>query len=116
MLGLAIGLMGSCFGGRMRVKDGVVEFYGGWAEWLIDHFPGGPFAACTLGHTILGRTAAALDLTRAHEHIHVRQYERWGPLFLPLYAGSSLLAWLGGRRPYRDNRFEREAYRETGES
>ena len=47
---------------------------------------------------------------RAHERVHVRQYERLGALFFPLYVGSSLVQWLRGRDPYFDNHFEREAY------
>jgi hypothetical protein len=43
--------------------------------------------------------------------VHVRQYERWGVLFFPLYAASSLWQLARGRDPYRDNRFEREAFR-----
>ena len=42
--------------------------------------------------------------------VHVRQCERWGPLFLPAYGVASLVAWARGKRPYLDNRFEREAY------
>ena len=68
----------------------------------------------TLGHTILGSTAAALDISREHEMVHVRQYERWGPLFGPAYLLSSLVLWLRGKDAYRDNRFEREAYDEAG--
>jgi hypothetical protein len=45
--------------------------------------------------------------------VHVRQYERWGPLFVPAYLLSSLVELLRGRRPYRDNWFEREAYGKT---
>ena len=70
--------------------------------------------AITLGHVILGRTAAALDIARDHEWVHVGQYERWGPFFLPAYAVASLWAWLRGRDPYRDNRFEREAFAVDG--
>jgi hypothetical protein len=40
----------------------------------------------------------------------VRQYERWGVLFFPLYLGSSLWQLLRGRSPYYANRFEREAF------
>ena len=69
--------------------------------------------ALTLGHTILGRTAAALDLAHDHEMVHVRQYERWGPLFVPAYLGASLLLWLRGRDAYHDNPFERQAYDEA---
>ena len=64
----------------------------------------------TLGHTVLGRTAWDLDLCRDHEMIHVRQYERWGPAFLPAYLGCSAYLWIRGRNFYHDNPFEREAY------
>jgi len=70
--------------------------------------PGGA-SAMTLGHVVLGRDAAALERTRAHERVHVAQYERWGPLFIPAYLLVS--AWLlaRGRDPYADNPFERAA-------
>jgi hypothetical protein len=64
----------------------------------------------TLGHVILGRDTAALAATREHERVHVRQYERWGPLFIPAYLGCSLYLWLRRRDPYYDNPFEVEAY------
>lgn len=74
-----------------------------WADKL-------PFAAITFGHVIVGRSHAALAALRAHERVHVRQYERLGPLFLIAYPASSLLALSRGRCPYRGNRFEREAF------
>jgi len=40
----------------------------------------------------------------------VRQYERWGMLFFPLYIGSSLAQLLSGRDPHCYNHFEREAF------
>ena len=84
-------------------------------KWLLQHLPSGQFTlALTLGHTILGQTDAALDISREHEMVHVRQYERWGPLMGPAYLGCSLVLWLAGRRAYRDNPFEREAYGEGG--
>ena len=64
----------------------------------------------TLGHVVLGRSAAALAETRAHERVHVTQCERWGPFFLPAYAASSLAAWARGGHPYWDNAFERRAF------
>jgi hypothetical protein len=64
----------------------------------------------TLGHVVLGRSAAALVETRAHERVHVTQCEVWGPLFLPAYAASSMVAWARGGDAYRDNAFEREAW------
>jgi hypothetical protein len=68
-----------------------------------------PFDAITLGHVILGRSAEALELLRAHEREHVRQYERWGPVFFLAYPAASLWQWLRGRNPYWFNYFEVQA-------
>ena len=59
---------------------------------------------------VFGIDQSALDRTREHERVHVRQYERWGPLFLPAYGLASLLAARRGQHAYYGNRFEREAY------
>jgi len=59
---------------------------------------------------VIGRSVAALDLTRAHERVHVRQCHRWGPLFIPAYLLASAIACLRKQDPYRANPFEREAY------
>jgi hypothetical protein len=67
-------------------------------------------SAMTLGHVILGQDLACLDHSRDHEHVHVRQFERWGPFMLPAYFLSSFLAWSRGGHFYFDNAFEREAY------
>ena len=115
LLGLVLGIAGICTGGRARVRGRVIEFYGGGVKWLLHRFPGGQFTlAFTLGHTILGQTDAALDISRDHELVHVRQFERWGPLMGPAYLGCSLVLWFMGGRPYRDNPFEREAYAKGG--
>jgi hypothetical protein len=45
---------------------------------------------------------------RKHEHVHVRQYERWGVLFIPAYVLSSLWQVLRGRSAYSANHFERQ--------
>lgn len=97
-------------GGRVRVVRGAVEVRGGFARFVLRHLLFIDAAALTLGHVILGRDADALDRARDHEHVHVRQYERWGPMFLPAYLLSSLLAWRRGEHFYLDNRFEKEAY------
>ena len=65
----------------------------------------------TLGHVVIARDARALELTRAHERVHVRQYESWGPLFVPAYLLAGVFAVLGGGHRYFDNLFEREARR-----
>jgi len=101
-----------CTGGRCRVVDGVMEVWGGFTTFFLKHctlLKGGA-TAMTLGHIVLGRDELAHDLTRSHERVHVKQAERWGPLFLPAYGVASLIALLRGQRPYRDNAFEREAY------
>ena len=98
-----------------RVRGRVVEFYGGGVKWLLQGFFLGKGAmALTLGHMVLGQTDAALDISRQHELVHVRQFERWGPLMGPAYLGCSLVLWLMRRRPYHDNPFERQAFEEAG--
>ena len=99
--------------GGAQVIDGVLELHGGAVELFLRRCTllRGGASAMTLGHVVLGRDRRLLDLTRAHERVHVRQCERWGPLFIPAYLLASLLVQLRGGRPYEDNPFEREAYR-----
>jgi hypothetical protein len=111
VIGLALGLLMCLFGASSRVVRGVLEFSGGWIGSALCH-PASrfPFHAITFGHVILGTDAMALDAARDHEHVHVRQYESWGPFFLPAYLASSAWQLACGRRGYRDNWFERQAY------
>ena len=98
--------------GRCRVRRGAIEISGGAIAWFLRRgtvLPGGA-AAMTLGHVILGTDAATLDRVRDHEHVHVGQYMRWGPLFIPAYLLASLYAALRGGHFYRDNAFERAAF------
>jgi hypothetical protein len=97
-------------GGRVRAERGVVELHGGFARFFLRRCLLINASALTLGHVILGQDRACLDHARDHEHVHVRQYARWGPFFLPAYFVSSYLAWRRGDDFYLDNRFEREAY------
>jgi hypothetical protein len=101
-IGGVLGLACMALGAKARVVDGVLEVGGVFPR-------AGHFGAITFGHVIIGADDACLHACRAHEHVHVRQYERWGVLFFPLYAASSAWAWLRGGDAYRDNRFEREA-------
>jgi hypothetical protein len=112
LLGACLGVIGLCTGGRARLRGRVIEFYGGGVQWFLQRFLRA--MALTLGHTVLGQSGAALDIARNHELVHVRQFERWGPLMGPAYVGCSLVLWLLGRRPYYDNPFERQAFEETG--
>jgi hypothetical protein len=115
-VGLAAGLLALGSGGRVQTRQGALEFHGGFASWFLDHLAGA--SAMTLGHVILGRDTLCLDLCREHEQAHVRQVERWGPLFLPAYLACSAWEWSQrgkGRHYYYDNYFERQARRECGE-
>jgi hypothetical protein len=112
LLGLMLGLM-ALGGGRAALVRGVLEVHGPALRWMLRHLtlvPGGA-AAITFGHVVIGTDAAALELTRAHERVHVRQYERWGPLFIPAYLAAGLWMMVRGRHPYLENPFEREACR-----
>lgn len=111
LLGLALALPLLALGGRMVWRDGVIEVSA--RDRRSNSRPGMraqpprlPFDAITFGHVVLARSAALHDALRAHERVHVRQYERWGALFLVAYPAESLLQWARGRRPYLDNRFE----------
>ncbi len=108
--GLIIVGLTAVSGGSVRVDYGVIEAGGGFAKWLIEHALLGKVWCATLGHVIIGLDCEYLERMRAHELIHVQQYERWGILFIPLYIASSLWAWSQGKHRYRDNVFEREAY------
>lgn len=111
LLGIGLGLAGLLSGGSMQRVGRVLEFHGGVLAWLLAKAPViAGASAMTLGHTVLARTQADLERTRAHELVHVAQYERWGLLFIPAYLGCSAWLWLRGRHPYWDNPFEREAY------
>lgn len=98
--------------GRLSLVEGVLELHGGFVSWALRRLVPlrGGAAAITLGHVVLGRDAGTLERTRRHERAHVRQVERWGPLFLPAYFLSSLFALLRGQHPYYGNYFEREAH------
>ncbi|MBA4032560.1 MAG: hypothetical protein C0478_16960 [Planctomyces sp.] len=116
LLGLTLGAV---LGGRTsewHVVDGVVEISGPrLANWLDR--PWGAMSsimAITFGHVVLAQSRVAHDFTRTHERVHVRQYERWGPAFLPAYLGASGYLWLRGRDCYRGNPFEKEAYGDEG--
>ena len=113
LLFLPLALIGR--GGGVHFVEGVIELHGGRVRWFLRRctFLKGGAAAMTLGHVVLGQNRRCLVRTRAHERVHVRQAERWGPLFLPAYAVASVIAWWRGGSAYRDNFFEREAYDAT---
>ena len=111
LAGLALAALACLAGASARRVDGVLEVGGARRLRGLGRLPGlRGVEAITLGHVILGRDHATLARWRHHEQVHVRQHERWGPLFWPLYLGGSLRAWLRGGDAYRDNPFECEAF------
>jgi hypothetical protein len=96
-----IGLALAPFFRRRRLRRGVLVCEGAtWPRRL-----GWRYRAIAFGHVVL--SVDELDArTFEHELVHVSQYERWGPLYLPAYGLASLQALVRGRHVYRDNRFE----------
>ncbi|NLY00018.1 MAG: hypothetical protein GXY83_28300 [Rhodopirellula sp.] len=115
MVGLTIGLLALIKGGQIQRTGRVLEFWGIGPAFFLNTFPlirGA--SAVTFGHAVLARDRTCLEWSRSHELVHVRQYERWGPLFVPAYLFWWVFLWLTGRHPYFDNPFEREAFRVSG--
>jgi hypothetical protein len=112
LLGLIFVPLAWLSGGRVSLVRGAIEIQGGFVRFFLRRglWVFGPAAAMTLGHVILGRDQDCLDRCRNHEHVHIRQYERWGPLMLPLYLIAGAVLFVRGRDPYLDNPFEREAF------
>lgn len=106
LTGVALGLL---LGARFQVVDGVIEIHGPRIAAVLNRLYL-PAQAVTWGHVVFGQSLISLELTRVHERVHVRQYERWGPLFVPAYLGASAYLWMRGRDPYRENPFEVQAY------
>jgi hypothetical protein len=109
---LAAGLLS--FGGKAKRDHGIYEV------WLRNNITechyfekSLSYRAITFGHVIIGITQEELEYHRAHELVHVRQYECWGIFFFPAYLASSLWQLLRGRRAYWDNYFEVQARRES---
>lgn len=111
LVGLLLGMVALALGASPRLVHGAIEIAGGRIARCLRGVPVScRFNAITLGHVIVGTDHALLALVRSHEHVHVRQYERWGVLFFAAYLASSCIALVRGRDPYFDNRFEREAF------
>ncbi|MEO9134992.1 MAG: hypothetical protein ABI316_00105 [Casimicrobiaceae bacterium] len=115
LVGIAVMLAAGAAAARARIVEGTIEVGGGGIAHAMRWLPRRcRFAAITLGHVIIGVDHETLVAVRRHEQVHVRQYERWGALFFPLYLGSSVVQLVLRRDPYHDNRFEREACERSG--
>jgi len=106
-IGLLFALVAAPSGGSVGLRNGVVEVAGG----LVGRFlrgnrlwSGG--AAFTLGHVIIARNVECLHRSRAHEMCHVRQFEQWGPLLLPVYWLIAASLWCRGYHAYLDHPLE----------
>ena len=111
LLGLLVVPLALLSGGTTRRVAGVLEVHGRGVAWLLRRLVPleGGASALTLGHVVVGRNESDLIRTRTHERVHVRQAERWGPLFIPAYLIAGLAAFAKGGNAYRDNYFERQA-------
>ena len=116
VIGLFIATIVICLGARARLVEGVIEVGGGpLGAFGRARLKLLRFEAIALGHVVIGNNHEVLARVRAHEQVHVRQYERWGLLFFPLYWGSSIWQFLCGRDAYLHNHFEVEAFRGAAE-
>jgi hypothetical protein len=114
--GVLIGITGLATGGGVQRSGKTVEFWGGAVSWFLRTFPlVSGASAVTFGHCILGRSQSALSRCRDHERVHVRQYERWGPAFVPAYLFHWVRLRIAGHDPYWDNPFEKQAFDEAPE-
>lgn len=112
LFGLLIGFACIPFSGKITFYRGTFGCYGRGVALLLRKVPiGGGARAMTLGHTILACDRATLISTHPHELVHVRQYERWGPFFVPAYWLCGIWLWWNNGDAYWDNPFEKEAYR-----
>ncbi|HEX2050721.1 MAG TPA: signal peptide prediction [Actinomycetota bacterium] len=105
-----VGLVLAPFFRRRRATRGVLLCAGAsWPRRL-----GWRYKAITFGHVVLAVDDAPEDALLEHELVHVRQYERWGVAYGPMYLAASVGALLRGGHLYRDNAFETEARRVSG--
>ncbi len=114
LVGLTAGALTLATGGKAQVRRGALEFHGGFSRWFLDRRMVGA-SAMTLGHAIIGRDRRCLESCRDHEQAHVRQVERWGGAFIPVYLMASAWAWARGKHYYLDNRCEVDARRACGD-
>jgi len=82
LLGFGVAMIIRLSGGQIIKHGSAWEATDGKASqmlWLFN--PWINIDAITIGHIIIARDEEVAKRLRAHEHAHVRQYERWGVLF-----------------------------------
>jgi hypothetical protein len=110
VVGLSILLIPRLGRRNIRFHRGTIGIFGPGVAKLMNLAPvEGGAIAMAFGHTILAKDERAWLSTFRHELIHVRQYQWFGPFFVPAYFFESFWQWCRGRHPYLDNRFEVQA-------
>ena len=111
LIGFIIALPSLISGAKVTSINGALEITGGFWVYTSTLYPALlHFDAITFGHVIVAKNTEILGTWRDHEHIHVRQYCRWGIFFLLAYPMASLWQLINRRHPYWHNPFEVEAY------
>jgi len=105
-----IGLLLVAISKSKHVKSHVPAMVFEPGTWLGRYMKKHYWAGLTLGHVVF-MVDPNDHLIACHELIHVYQNNHFGPFWLPLYGIFSLVMWLiPGKKYYRDNPFERQAY------
>ena len=111
VIGFCIAISSLISGATIKRINGALEITGGFWLFTSTLYPALlHFDAITFGHVIIAKNTEILTVWRDHEHIHVRQYCRWGTFFLLAYPIASLWQLINQRHPYWHNPFEVEAY------
>ena len=95
--------------GQMQIVRGptlAVLVRGPVADTMLRRHPFGVMNAMAIGHVVIAMHDGLSARVLVHELAHVRQAERWGPLFPFAYLASSAWAALRGKDAYWHNRFE----------
>jgi hypothetical protein len=112
-LALPLIVINAITGGSTHLHEGVVEIHGRSVRRFLSS-RAFRAAALTLGHVVLNVDDTARLLYRSHEFVHVRQAEKWGPLFVPLYLGLMVRTWRKTGRGYWNHPWEVEAREISG--
>jgi hypothetical protein len=107
LLGIVAGCIAVLLGATVNIFRGVLEIsLRPRSGRLTQALARLPCAAITIGHVVIAQSEEYQNLLRAHERVHVAQYEKWGLVFFIAYPLESVLQRLQGNHPYLDNRFE----------
>jgi hypothetical protein len=100
------------FGNNNFEKHGDMHFVAKPGSRFDKQFEKMGKTAITLGEIILYKSDAFTRRTIEHEIVHVDQYRKYGPFFLPAYGISSIISRIKHGSWYRENEFEKKARKE----